>query len=70
MGDMSPALEYERQAKQFLEKAWQYLAADDLPSGLRKRLGCCFTYGRGRRRMMWNTYTMRNSETCFEEPNR
>ena len=39
MGDMSPALEYEEQAKQFLEKAWEYLAVGDLHQACEKGWG-------------------------------
>ena len=39
MGDTSPALEYEEQAKQFLEKAWEYLAVGDLHRACEKGWG-------------------------------
>ena len=67
MGDMSAALEYEEQAKQFLEKAWEYLAVGDL-----HQAGALHhTWPRlWPRRMVWNTSTMHNSEASCEDPNR
>ena len=39
MGDMAAALEYRGQAKEFLEKAWEYLAANDLHQACEKGWG-------------------------------
>ena len=39
MGDIAAALEYKQQSDDFMEKAWHYLAADDLHQACEKGWG-------------------------------